>query len=236
MSLISTLLDRLRRRRETSSSKYWTTLLRVAEGRLTERAAETAVESLANEAELLRKSEADVEQDIALLAELQVADEACAGEREAREGVRTAATSVADADSRASAMRSEAERLVRDAARTLDVARGVLAGVETAIIERDRLRRQLAERGHPGLATSVASEDAEFDRARRIALAEADLRGVVRDLDVQERGQRHREELGDVRSERVEATIETLRDRRGRLESELAALRGGGVAVEAVAP
>jgi len=225
MSILDILKTKLTARRAHTAGKYWETLSRIAAGTMTDRAAEAAVESLADLLPTLGKSGDDVERDLQLLEELADVEARADGMESATAAAKAAIKVLASANAKAEQLRAEAAAMVAGAERDAASARARASAIGAAKLELQAIRKRLANAGHP--VRHQVSEDlkrAQLDQ--RIHQLEVDLGVVQCDLaDLDRTIDRNRTPAKEMTAHRA-----NLVAKRDQLEEQLVQARGDAAA------
>jgi hypothetical protein len=217
-TIIAKLKDKLTARRQDAASRYWETVGRLAEEKLSERAAEQALESLEPLLPTLAKTLDDVQADCDALGALRAAEAAVRRRDADRVALKEAARAGVEVEQRAAALEAKARELRQQHAARVEVARAALGQSEGAEAVLAEVRRRLAAGGHP----AFRDEGERRERARAVDGAETMLRTADAELSEAEVAARLEPTEGRA------ARVAHLRDVRARLAARLEALRNGG--------
>lgn len=228
MILLERFKSKLRAKREDTTTRYWGTLQKIADGKLSERGAEEALEALADVAELLNKTADDVQADVEMLEQLADAESRTKGHDEAKKVVRAALEANAAAAKRVEELLAATRKQAAEGEQALRAAQSRVSAIESAQQECAVLRNKLGKAGHPQSQHRCADDEARDRFETRSRAIESQLDQVARDLKPAERELQASKEQpprfhGDGDS--AAAAVANLHAERDRLTRELDALR-----------
>ena len=199
------ILDRLRgtlakmraERAETACSAYW----RTATSAAMNKEPRDKPEAIASAMEAIGKTDQDLEQDAALLADLAAAEAQLTRESEVHRTVLQLRSRAIDLDKEVEKLRADTKAKADEAEAARRQASSTEHAMQTAREHAAQLRRKLATRGHQQAAAWVADHDAEQRRHYEIEALESALRTAQSELaqanvDLAEAQRRAGRELG----------------------------------------
>lgn len=228
MNIIERLKAKFAARHQSVAATYWQGIARLAEGRLSERAAEAIVESLDAAVATLGKAVDDVQADIDAVTNLRKV-EVLVQRREAdRANLKGVLREGVAIERRAAELEAQAQELRRQQVARVEAARAALAQTEGVEARHDSLRQRLAAGGHP----DFVGESDRRERQRQIEHAEGELRSLVDTLRdataaVESLPEVETNPVAADQAARVRGRLKLLEERRDRLARRLDGLRAG---------
>lgn len=228
MNIIERLKAKFTARRQSVAATYWQGIGRLAEGRLSERAAEAIVESLDPAVATLGKDLDEVQADVEALTNLRKV-EILVQRREAdRATLKAILHDGVAIDRRAAELEAQAQELRRQQVNRVDAARAALAQTDGAEAHHASLRQRLEAGGHP----DFLGESDRRERQRQIERAEGELRALADTLReaataVKALPETDINPVSAHQAARVRGRLKLLEERRDRLTRRLDALRAG---------
>lgn len=228
MILLERLKGKLRAKREDNASQYWGTLQKIASGKLSERAADEALEALATIMDLLGKSADDAQNDVELLVQLADAESRTAGLDEAKKANRAAMDARTAAQKRAEEALQESQRLARECDDAVRRGQARIGAIESAQQECISIRLKLSKAGHPPSQHRRADEEARdrFEmQSRQIESKLDEVDREIRSTEESAKAQKQSPPRFQGESDGIAASLAHLQSTRDRLNRELTELR-----------
>lgn len=228
MNIIEKLKAKFAARRQSVAATYWQGIARLAEGRLSERAAEAIVESLDPAVATLGKDLDEVQADVDALTDLRKV-EVLVQRREAdRANLKGVLREGVAIERRAAELEAQAQELRRQQVARVEAARAALDQTEGVEARHDSLRQRLAAGGHP----DFLGESDRRERQRQIEQAEGELRSLADTLReataaVAALAEVETNAVAADQAARVRGRLTLLQERRDRLARRLDGLRAG---------
>ncbi len=226
MNIIERLKAKFAARRQSVAATYWQGIARLAEGRLSERAAEAIVESLDPAVATLGKDLDDVQADVDALTDLRKVEILVQRRDADRATLKAVVRDGVAIERRAAELEAQAQELRRPQVTRVDAARAALAQTDGADARHASLRQRLAAGGHP----DFLGESDRRERQRQIENAEGELRALVDTLReasaaVAVLPEVETNPVAADQAARVRGRLKLLEERRDRLTRRLDALR-----------